>query len=209
MSNVDDLAYDGVYLACWSMAESSSAIVCAGLITLRPLVQKFTPQLLASTMNAPCGWGENQNQPGIYPTDIEGGKSPHNRPSQPEKRVLPAHARHDSKLEEYSEQNSHDAYNKGEFDSRQQLTLPKHEPADAGLDLELGPYPYSHDTYSHSVTGEMSFEDDAHFSKQYWGSVNSEEGIVRPANSRTSLDESRRGSVDHVSLTSGTEERRA
>lgn len=185
------------------MAESSSAITFASLATLQPLAQELFPRFLAfcrflaSGISTPSVWGKARNQPSIEPTDAGTGKIPRNQPSPLRQCVLPKHSRHDSKFDHgyFTEQDLHYTSNKMGFVDRRRSSLLEYEPADPSDNLELGPYPYGHDTYSHGVSDEASFDVEPQILELSWGSIDSEEGIIQPTNSRTSLDNPRRGAV--------------
>lgn len=109
--------------------------------------------------------------------------------------MLPTHARHDSKFDQDGDQGIRDTYERRGFDNRRQSSPPENEPADANHDVELSPYPYGHDTSSHDASDASRFYGESHFPTQSLGSVNSEERIIRPINSRASLYRPHGGSV--------------
>lgn len=65
-----DFTYDNTTLTYWTCIEVNTAIVCACVMTLKPLINRYLPSLVRSRMSAPSGNTDAVDSGGIRPLTI-------------------------------------------------------------------------------------------------------------------------------------------
>ncbi|OIW30360.1 hypothetical protein CONLIGDRAFT_366305 [Coniochaeta ligniaria NRRL 30616] len=68
--NHDDFTYDNTTLMYWTCIEVNTAIVCACVMTLKPLMNRYLPSLVRSRMSAPSGNTDAVDSGGHRPLTI-------------------------------------------------------------------------------------------------------------------------------------------
>lgn len=103
-----DFTYDNIRLDYWTCIEVNTAIVCACVMTLKPLINRYLPSLVRSRMSAPSG-NSNGLDPaggGVRPPTI--GSRPVRRPQDKGRRswlVLPDRMDTDALVDPEEEEN--------------------------------------------------------------------------------------------------------